>query len=221
MEFSSNPFEIKLLSDDGLVEGLASTFGNVDQMGDVIKRGAFKDSLEAHAAAGTLPAMLRDHDVRQPVGRWLSFEESAAGLIAKGRLAVNSGAGREMHELLKAKAYTGLSIGFRPIRSTPTPRGKGYRLVEKIELFEVSFVTFPANRLARVTNVKSLASPGDIESLLRDAGMSGRKARTAASAAWAALNPKTGEGRRADRLASIVAEHSANLTKIMKGQNDG
>ena len=50
--------EIKSLDEGGFFEGYASVFGVQDSDGDVIVKGAFKESLEAHKASGRMPKML-------------------------------------------------------------------------------------------------------------------------------------------------------------------
>ncbi len=51
------------------------------------------------------------------------------------------------------------------------------RTLKKIRLVEVSLVTFPANELARVTQVKIAPDPRSLEKLLRDAGLSRSQAK--------------------------------------------
>jgi phage head maturation protease len=66
--------------------------------------------------------------------------------------------GRDTYALLKMTprpALDGLSIGFRARDFELHKSGPVKRTLKAIELVEVSLVTFPANRLATVTNVKS------------------------------------------------------------------
>src|SRR5262249_28320020 len=41
--------------------GYGAVFDNIDSYGDAIQRGAFRQSLAAHKAAGTMPALLAQH----------------------------------------------------------------------------------------------------------------------------------------------------------------
>ena len=59
-------FEIKAVNADGTVEGYGSVFGVRDNYDDVIAKGAFVQSLKGHKAAGTMPAMLWQHDADKP-----------------------------------------------------------------------------------------------------------------------------------------------------------
>lgn len=167
-------FEIKAVNADGTVEGYGSVFGVRDNYDDVIAKGAFVQSLKDHKAAGTMPAMLWQHDADKPIGVWTEMVEDEKGLRIKGQLAMETVKGKEAHALLKMGALNGLSIGFMS-KEWAYDRDTEVRTLTAIDLWEVSLVTFPANGKARVTNVKSadeMATPKDAEKALRDAGFS-------------------------------------------------
>ena len=167
-------FEIKAVNADGTVEGYGSVFGVRDNYDDVIAKGAFIQSLKDHKAAGTMPAMLWQHDADKPIGIWTEMVEDEKGLRIKGQLAMETVKGKEAHALLKMGAINGLSIGFMS-KQWAYDRETEVRTLTEIDQWEVSLVTYPANEKARVTNVKSaseLATPKDAERILRDAGFS-------------------------------------------------
>ena len=173
-EVRSFALQIKAAGDDGTVEGYGSVFGVRDNYDDVIAKGAFVQSLKDHKAAGTMPAMLWQHDADKPIGIWTEMVEDEKGLRIKGQLAMETVKGKEAHALLKMGALNGLSIGFMS-KEWAYDRDTEVRTLTEIDLWEVSLVTFPANEKARVTNVKSaseLATPKDAERILRDAGFS-------------------------------------------------
>lgn len=181
------PFEVKAEDDDsGVFEGFGSVFGNRDAGDDIVVEGAFKKSLAKRGAAGI--AMLWQHDSREPIGNWLSVDETVRGLKVVGQLLVDGvQRAREAHVLLKAKALNGLSIGYATKRfelDTDT----GVRRLLEVDLMEISVVTFPMNDRARVGRVKAL-SPEDIatkrqlEDALRDAGFS-KSAAAYVAANW-------------------------------------
>ena len=173
-ETRSFTLSIKAVGDDGTVEGYGSVFGVRDSYDDVIASGAFKGTLAGHADAGTMPAMLWQHDPSQPIGIWTEMREDAKGLFIKGQLALQTRQGAEAYALLKLGALTGLSIGFIA-KQWGYDRETDVRTLTEIDLWEVSMVTFPANEKARITGVKSssdLATPKDAERILRDAGFS-------------------------------------------------
>lgn len=173
-EVRSFALQIKAAGDDGTVEGYGSVFGVRDNYDDVIAKGAFIQSLKDHKTAGTMPAMLWQHDADKPIGVWTEMVEDEKGLRIKGQLAMETVKGKEAHALLKMGAINGLSIGFMS-KQWAYDRETEVRTLTEIDLWEVSLVTFPANEKARVTNVKSadeMATPKDAEKALRDAGFS-------------------------------------------------
>ena len=202
-EVRSYALQIKATGDDGTVEGYGSVFGERDSYDDVIAPGAFKGSLAAHKAVGTMPAMLWQHDGAKPIGIWTEMVEDSKGLRIKGQLALETVLGKEAHALLKLGALNGLSIGFVSKQWT-YDRDTDVRTLTELDLWEVSLVTFPANGKARVTNVKAaddLAVPKDAERLLRDAGFSKSDAT-----AFVSRVMRMGEARResADSTAAAI-----------------
>jgi uncharacterized protein len=175
-ETRSYALQIKAAGDDGSVEGYGSVYGVRDNYDDVIARGAFAASLKAHKEAGTMPAMLWQHDAAEPIGIWTGMVEDDKGLRITGKLALDTVRGKEAHALLKMGALNGLSIGFMSKQWT-YDRDTEVRTLTEIDLWEVSLVTFPANEKARVTNVKAADVAGiktirQAEKALRDAGFS-------------------------------------------------
>lgn len=146
--------EVKALEDTGSFEGYASIFGNVDSGGDKVMPGAFVDGLKSAKSSGRTVKMLWQHDPNQPIGVWDDLAEDAKGLWGKGRLVMDVPKAREVHALMKAGAIGGLSIGYRTKEAAPEGN---IRLLKKLDLFEVSPVTFPMNDRAKVTAVKSEA----------------------------------------------------------------
>ena len=128
--------DLKSVTDSGEFSGYASVFNLEDRGGDVVLPGAF-GQVEAGAVK-----MLRQHDTSEPVGVWTRLIEDRKGLLAEGRLILDTQKGRETYALLKAGAMNGLSIGFKTV-SDRFDQKKRVRLIEKLELWEVSLVTFP------------------------------------------------------------------------------
>ena len=131
-----------------VIEGYASLFGARDQGGDIVEKGAYAASLKRLSADGRRVKMLWQHDPAQPIGIWDEVREDARGLFVKGRLLEKVGRAREAAALIAAGAIDGLSIGYRTIRAAKND--KGLRLLQELELWEVSLVTFPMLPSARV-----------------------------------------------------------------------
>lgn len=179
-EIRSFLLEVKA-NEDGTIEGYGSVFSVIDNYDDTIAKGAFANSLTAHKSAGTMPAMLWQHDADKPIGVWTEMVEDAKGLRLKGQLALETVLGKEAQALLKMGALNGLSIGFVS-RKWSYDEATDVRTLTEVDLWEVSLVTFPANTSARVTSVKA-AEVGQIQTVrqaekaLRDAGFSDEAAK--------------------------------------------
>ncbi|GAA3855337.1 HK97 family phage prohead protease [[Pseudomonas] carboxydohydrogena] len=141
---------------DGVVEGYASLFGEVDQARDMVMPGAFTQTLQ-HRGLRRIP-MLFQHDPSEPVGIWLELREDWRGLWARGRLIPEVARGRELLALVREGAIDGLSIGYRTVRGRIDPKTR-IRKLYQVDLWEVSIVTFPLLTGARVHAVKGRARP--------------------------------------------------------------
>lgn len=181
MKYMARPFEVKTIAEDGTFEGYGSVFHVEDSYRDVVAPGAFTKSLTAWRAKGTLPPVLWQHSSAHPVGPYLEMREDGSGLWVRGQLLKDDVAlAKEAYALMKAKAVTGLSIGYRTIVDE-FDRETGITTLKELDLWEVSIVTFPANDLARIENVKSIKTVRDFEEFLRESGFSRSEALRIAS----------------------------------------
>jgi uncharacterized protein len=151
------------VTDDGMFEGYASLFEVADLGKDVVAAGAFAASLARRGVGGV--RMLWQHDPAEPIGRWLAIAEDARGLRVRGELNLAVGRAREIHALMRGGAIDGLSIGFRVERAR-TDR-TGLRRLERLDLWEISVVTFPMMPGARIGATKSEALAGVIRRAAR------------------------------------------------------
>jgi HK97 family phage prohead protease len=220
-------FDIKSSDDEGTFDGYASPFGGpADSYGDVVEPGAYADSLARHRRQGTMPLMLWQHDTNEPIGVWQEFAEDGKGLWGKGKLLRGVQKADEAYIRLKAGAVRGLSIGFREVEAKPDG---AVRRLKKLDLLEVSIVSFPAAARARVSNVKSedITNLGerwqawarsvrdgeppaikDFEQLLRDAGVPKSVAVAIASVGYAKSfrgEPEGGAKAQHDDAAAMLA----------------
>lgn len=180
-EVKLTPLGLKEVTLDGTFEGYASLFHREDLGRDVVVPGAFRDSLAKRGAAGI--RMLFQHDPNQPIGTWTKIYEDARGLFVRGQLATEVAKAREVLSLMRAGAIDGLSIGFRTVKGVRDAR-TGVRRLEKIDLWEISIVTFPMLPEARVSKVKSNPFAGRAPTereferwLTQDAGFTRSEAR--------------------------------------------
>ena len=131
------------------ISGYASLFGQRDMSGDIVRRGAFAASLLAQSDL-RFP-MLFGHETANPVGVWDRIVEDERGLFVSGHLIAGHDLADRTARLIHEGAVSGLSIGYRVVRSHKT--GQGRELLE-LDLWEVSVVAFPMLRDARITDIK-------------------------------------------------------------------
>lgn len=171
-------FEVKAVKDDGFFSGYCNVFDVVDSYGDIVRKGAFVESINAWQAKSKMPPILWQHDRNEVIGVWTKLYEDDHGLYGEGKLLVNDVAkAKEAHALLKHGAIDGLSIGYYTKEYSYDVENEIYNLL-KLDLREVSIVTFPANTDSRIDTVKSILEQGELptlaefEKFLRDAGFS-------------------------------------------------
>lgn len=208
-------FEIKAVSDDGLFSGYASVFDNVDSYGDIVRKGAFVESIGEWEAKGKMPPILWNHDPSDPIGVYTKMQEDDKGLFVEGRLLIDDvPRAKQTHALMKAGVIDGLSIGYRVKEYLYNVDEEVTDLI-KLSLREVSIVTFPANPETRIEAVKSRLDAGELptlpefEKFLREAGFSKSQATAIA-----------GHGLR--KLLSDSAPEAKsiqNALNILKGTN--
>jgi hypothetical protein len=143
--------DLKAVESDGSFSGYVSRFNVVDLGRDLVLPGAFAASLAERGPRGI--KMLFQHDPAEPIGVWLEVREDAFGLFARGRVLPEVERGREVLALMRAGALDGLSIGFRAVEGR-TDAKSGVRRLHRIDLWEISVVTFPMLPEARVSTVK-------------------------------------------------------------------
>ena len=167
-------FKAETVEESGVFTGYGSVFDVLDSYKEIVVRGASAETMAAHKAKGTMPAMLWQHRSGEPMGVYLEMDEDAVGLRVRGQIAMKTQRGAEAYELLKMGAISGLSIGFVP-REEAYDKVTGITTLKKVDLWELSLVTFPANDAARVQGVKAvdgIITLRDAEDYLREAGIS-------------------------------------------------
>ena len=174
LEWMNCAFSIKAAGDDGHIEGLGAVFDNVDLGFDRIERGAFRESLKKIKEV----PMLWQHWSDKPIGLWDSLKETAKGLVVSGDINLDVQRGREARSLIKQGAIKGLSIGYIP---RDFEFEDEVRVLKRVDLLEISPVTFPMNQEARIANVKRVTRQFLERSLRDDYGLTNRDAKHVAA----------------------------------------
>jgi len=123
------------------IAGYAALFDIADSAKDIIRPGAFARSI--HERDRPLP-LFWQHRPEQQIGAVELVREDERGLRVIAR--IDNPESRAVGDLL-AKRVNGLSFGYRARAFRRLPEG---RVLEDIELFEVSLVTHPLQHGARV-----------------------------------------------------------------------
>nr|WP_314446460.1 HK97 family phage prohead protease [uncultured Sphingomonas sp.] len=127
--------------------GYASVFDRIDRGGDIVRAGAFRQSLRRN---GNVP-LLWQHQPGHQVGRIEHLAEDARGLQVIGRLNDDE-FGRLLARELQQGRLSGLSFGYR-VRDAE--QGPATREIRDLELLEVSLVRRPMQPLACIHKVAS------------------------------------------------------------------
>lgn len=235
LERIQSRFEVKFVgpetgADAMTLCGYGAYFNNIDSYGDKIAPGAFADSLTKSKSNGQWPAMLQQHggwgisaDDMMPLGVWTNIAEDEKGLIVEGKLA-DTTRGREAYQLLKMQprpALNGLSIGYVAkdySRNDKPATGEARRTLKKIDLYEISLVTFPANDSARISGVKSselLKNPREFERALRDVmGLSSREAKAFMAGGFKSLSACDGPESASEALTAGARDERHGFTEL-------
>jgi len=188
------PLELKEgeIDESGKFKGWGSTFGgSPDSHGDIVVKGAFKDTIANGGRNKNGIAMLYQHNPSEPIGIWTKLEELDQGLYVEGELILEVQRAKETLALMRKGAIKGLSIGYDlprlenglrdPDSYQMLEKGENvYRYLKKLDLWEISPVTFPANIGANITTVKDFEgclTERDWERALREAGLTKSQAQ--------------------------------------------
>lgn len=179
-------FKADAVNDDGTFTGYGSVFGVLDSYREIVAPGAFAESLQAIKSGGDPLPALWQHDSREPVGGYDSLEEDSTGLKVAGFLLKDEiPRAKEAYALMKRRVVKGLSIGYYVLEDSWNEKDR-IRTLQKLELVEISIVTFPANQEALIDAVKSQLAGGHLPSLrefedfLCEAGFSNTQAKAIA-----------------------------------------
>ncbi len=144
-------------SPNGSFEGYGSIYGNYDRVDEAVEAGAFKNIddfvkngfIASGHAWDNLPIATITEAVSDSIGLKIKAEYHSTQAAQDAR--------KVMSERLARGKFVGLSIGYSVLDSEATDKG---RVLKALELFEISFVTVPANPLAGVTSAKSAPLAG-------------------------------------------------------------
>jgi HK97 family phage prohead protease len=156
----SLPLAIKDVdSKQGIVTGYFAAFDNVDSDGDIIRKGAFKKSIEERGPASGQPSIkhLLDHNTTKAVGVLQKLEEDGHGLRYESK-AGRHALGRDFLLMAEDGLITEHSIGFRWVQGKSERQQNGTVIRHEVHLKEGSSLqAWGANSSTPLLGVKSEA----------------------------------------------------------------
>ena len=168
-------------NDGAGMSGYASHFWSVDSYGTALKRGAFRKTIRER---GERIPVLWQHNPDTPIGKPTELKEDTTGLRFNAAISEGTTHGRDVMALLRDGVPLGMSFGFETIKdraadddddldfSTAPDFFKGkdgrkhVRIIEEVRLWEISAVTFPANTMATINDVRETAEADALISLI-------------------------------------------------------
>ncbi|EIO3704303.1 HK97 family phage prohead protease [Vibrio parahaemolyticus] len=162
--------EVKMSVDgDGYqFKGYASTFDGNDAYNDTIKRGAYQSVIEAvKAGTAEMPLLLFGHEHNSiPVGKIVDMKEDDHGLLITAELTQGLSVAEDLKAALKHGTIKGLSIGYSLSKDDYEVKQEGGRTINNITyLGEVSIVSFPADRKAKIDLLSVKDALQEVDSL--------------------------------------------------------
>jgi HK97 family phage prohead protease len=150
MEIREYSFEVRLQEETRTVTGVAVPYGQTIEVNgyhERVQRGAFDTSIQV--------PLLFGHDHRSiPIGKVIILRDTETGLEIEAKLN-NTTQAEDVYRALQSGDLNSFSIGFIPINSR---NDDDVVVREKVDLKEVSVVTFPAYSQANVVSVREAES---------------------------------------------------------------
>ncbi len=146
---------ITQVTDRGEFAAIAAAY-SVDRQGERIAQGAFLKTISAWRERGTDLPVHWDHrgEAANVIGSVdpERMAETKAGLHVEGKIDItDSEVAREVWRLMKARTV-GLSFGFMV---TKDHTEDGVRVLDELDVFEISVTASPANPDTRILSTKS------------------------------------------------------------------
>lgn len=158
MAYRYKTIEMKA-NENGIIEGYFSTYDKEpDSYGDIIEPGAFTETIKKREETGHPFPLCFNHDFSAVIGAVDSIEDSEKGPYIKAHF-LDTQQAQDVRKMLLSGAIYQFSFAYDVLEARrPTEEEKKLGIgtvLEKLEVFEISVVTVPANQNAVATEVKS------------------------------------------------------------------
>lgn len=152
---------IEMKADDlGGISGYFSTYDKTpDSYGDIIEPGAFTDTIKAREETGHPFPLCFNHDYSAVIGAVDSVKDEEKGPFIEAHF-LDTQQAQDVRKMLQSGAIYQFSFAYDVLgarRPTAEEEKAGVmNVLTKLEVFEISVVTVPANQNAVATEVKSV-----------------------------------------------------------------
>jgi len=159
-EIMKNIYSTKFISSEikdvdvkeGIVTGYFANFNTLDSDGDIIREGAFKQSIQEWYPKGRVKHLL-NHQVDKPLGKIINLKEDSIGLYYESKIGSHT-LGQDFLKMAESGLVTEHSIGFRTLQEKSSDLGNE---ITHVQLYEGSSLTgWGANENTPLTGMKSL-----------------------------------------------------------------
>lgn len=161
MEHKYKSFELKAKDDGtGMIAGYFSTYDEEpDSYGDIIKPGAFTETIKKREESGHPFPLCFNHDFSSIIGAVNSITDTEKGPYIEATF-LDTELAQDVRKMLQSGAIYQFSFAYDVLgweEPNEEQKKKGiFNILTKLEVFEISVVTVPANQNAVATEVKSV-----------------------------------------------------------------
>ena len=163
MDHKYKSFELKAKEDEtGMIAGFFSTYDEEpDSYGDIIRPGAFTETIKKRTESGHPFPLCFNHDFSQVIGAVDKIEDTEKGPYIEAHF-LDTALAQDVRKMLKSGAIYQFSFAYDVLgweEPSEAQRKAGiWNILTKLEVFEISVVTVPANQNAVATEVKSVTA---------------------------------------------------------------
>jgi len=166
-DLSFSPIKLSDNLPDGYIAGIAST-PDTDSHGHKVMAKAFDDSIRQKGLSGTSGVqLLIGHDWNKVGGKITKLQTANDNLLLEAQLYLDVGYVKDIHTVLKHNGGLNFSVGFKleefEFNDVMEDEDDPWLIVQKGDLMEVSIVTFPSQKQAKMTFVKTASADPVVE----------------------------------------------------------
>lgn len=147
-------------TDLGTIAGYFSTYDKTpDSYGDIIEPGAFTETIKAREESGHPFPLCFNHDFSAVIGAVDSIEDTEKGPFIEAHF-LDTALAQDVRKMLQSGAIYQFSFAYE-VKGWRDPNDEEKKagvtnVLTKVDVFEISVVTVPANQNAVATEVKAI-----------------------------------------------------------------